>query len=241
MKTLLAAIGACACLAPAPVLCTALAQATGDAPVPLRLDASAAAGALAPVATFGRRAPGTSIDGPLRAPDWWTFTLSVARDNDPGTHARLAAMPSWFLADDLEFGVELGLWGIDQREPASSTPAPGSNGNADTIALSFRFVGRWHFAHGSTSDQRPDAYDWTLFVDAGIGMLFSADDVPADGTSLNFLPTFGAGATWRVGEGDTRLIGGVRWHHVSNARITGDRNNPDFNAPELFVGLVMRF
>lgn len=180
---------------------------------------------------FGRRKPGTSIDGPIRAPDYLTISLGVAGDGDPGTHYQLAITPSWFLRDDFEFGVELGGWYIDQD----------TVGADNTGGVSFRFLGRWHALHGSYSGREKDGYDWTLFLDAGIGMAFTADDVPPGGTSVNFIPTVGAGATFRLDDAGTRLVTGLRWHHMSNARINGDRNNPDFNAPMVYVGVQWGF
>jgi hypothetical protein len=189
-----------------------------------------------PMAQFGRRTPGTSIDGPLRRPDFWSLTLAVAGDSDPGTHYQLAVTPSWFLADRFEFGVELGAWYINQDQPNVD----------DTYAASFRFLGRWHAFGGSyDTAAHPERLDWTIFLEGGIGMIFSADDVPPGGTSANFIPTGGVGATFRLGDAadanPARLILGARWHHISNARITGDASNPDFNAPMLYAGVQWGF
>jgi hypothetical protein len=211
---------------------------TFSASAALADEAAAQTAAPAPITgaapRFGRRTPGTSIDGPLRRPDFWSLTLAVAGDSDPGTHYQLAVTPSWFLADRFEFGVELGAWYIDQDQPNVD----------DTFAASFRFLGRWH-AFGGAYDRssNADTLDWTIFLEGGIGMIFSADDVPPGGTSANFIPTFGLGTTFRLGEPDStaRLILGVRWHHISNARITGDVNNPDFNAPMLYAGVQWAF
>ncbi len=183
------------------------------------------------VLEFGKRAPGTSINGPLREPDWISVTLGVAGDSDPGTHYQLAVMPSWFLAERFEFGVELSAWYFDQ----SSTEV-GAEGGSEGGG-SFRFIGRWHVFGGSYSDNAPEKLDWTIFAEGGIGMLFSSGAVPPGGTDVNVLPTVGAGATFRLDDSGTRLIIGARWQHVSNARINGDSDNPAFDAPMGYVGV----
>lgn len=220
------------------------------APVSLTLDTAAAVAQPAAQATaanpssltpavsssgvleFGRRAPGTSISGPLRQPDWVSVTLGLAGDSDPGTHYQLAITPSWFLADRFEFGVELSGFYFDQ--PSAQV---GATGDDATGGASFRLMGRWHFVGGSYSDAAPERLDWTIFADAGIGMVFSADDVPSGGTSVNFIPTAGVGATFRLDDSGTRLVIGARWHHISNARVNGDSDNPDFNAPMGYIGV----
>lgn len=247
--------GAAAWIAGAAVGLAALeAQVSVASAVTLTLDASGGAleaarepvgGAGAEVSSgrraFGVRPVGGDADGPLRAPDWITFSYGLAADGDDGTHHQLSVMPSWFLADTLEFGVELSGWYVDQEEPV----AGGAARDASTGAASFRFLGRWHLL-GTTFDGRTRAegardLDWTVFAEAGIGMLFSGEDVPAGGTSVNFIPTAGLGGTLRLSEGGTRLVLGLRWHHVSNARTSGDRRNPDFNAPQVHVGLSVPF
>jgi hypothetical protein len=190
---------------------------------------------------FGVRPVGGDADGPVRAPDWITFSYGLAADGDDGTHHQAAVMPSWFVADTLEFGVELSGWYVDQEEGV----AGGGVRDASTWAASFRFLGRWHLLgttfDGRTRGEGAEDLDWTVFVEAGIGMIFSGDEVPVGGTRANFIPTGGVGGTVRVSDGGARLVLGVRWHHVSNARTSGDRKNPDFNAPQVYAGLVLAF
>lgn len=124
-----------------------------------------------------------------------------------------------FIIDDFEVGVEGTLWGFFQDD--------------STAGLSTSLVMRYHFFQ---------AQRWSAFAEAGMGVLLAGDDVPDEGTSFNFMPRFGGGVTWRIFEDSpTRLMAGLRWHHISNARIKGETDNPARDAPGLFVGLVYEF
>lgn len=124
-----------------------------------------------------------------------------------------------FLVDDFEVGVEATLWGFFQDD--------------STGGVSTSLVLRYHFFQ---------AQRWSAFAEAGMGVLVSGDDVPDEGTSFNLMPRFGGGITWRIFEDSpTRLMAGLRWHHISNARIKGEDANPARDAPGLFVGLVYEF
>ena len=150
--------------------------------------------------------------------EWLTIGLLGAHDfywesNDFNIHGAY----SIFLSNDVEFAVELAAWAFFQSED-------------NAVGLNPSIIFRWHFWHRER---------WTTYVDLGIGVLASTDDVPDNGTSLNFTPKGGVGLTYQLWEDrETRLQAGFRWHHVSNARITGDSNNPARDAPALYVGLI---
>ncbi|MBY0312572.1 MAG: acyloxyacyl hydrolase [Phycisphaerales bacterium] len=143
---------------------------------------------------------------------WWTIGGLFANDFEDASDVNIHGAFSEFLADELEFAVEVGAWYFNQ---------PGD----DTGGLSGSMIFRWHFLHA-------EDYRWTIFGDAGIGLLGAFDNVPDGGTGFNFLPRVGGGFTWAFNEstdGESRgprLMVGVRWHHISNARIQGDDNNP---------------
>lgn len=140
-------------------------------------------------------------------------------NDDDSTDANLAIAYSRFLARDIEMVLELGAWGFFQ----DGDDAAGIN-----PSLGFR----WHFVNRQA---------WTLYGDLGIGLLFATDDVPDTGTSFNFMPRVGVGGTYRLTDDGTRLVGGVRWHHVSNARINGDDNNPDRDGVMVYAGVQFPF
>lgn len=130
-----------------------------------------------------------------------------------------------FLADDLEFAVEAAGWYFDQS-------------GQDTGGLSGSMIFRWHALHD-------DDYSWSVFFDAGIGLLGAFDEVPDQGTNFNFLPRLGTGATFALGDNRDgqapRLMIGARWHHISNARIQGDSDNPARDSVAGYVGIVFPF
>jgi len=136
-------------------------------------------------------------------------------DNDDSTDFSLSLTWSRFLVDDWEFRAGLGGWYFDQ-DPDSTW------GVSPEIAM------RWHFIN-----REP----WTVYGEAGIGLLFAADDVPSGGSSVDFMPRVGIGATHRLNTRGDRLEFGVRWHHISNARSVGDSNNPDRDGVMFYAGI----
>lgn len=185
---------------------------------PLRLDlasalASQPADAPAPASAAAR----------FGEPGPWYLTLGggAAFDFEDSTDGNLFVGFSTFLARELEFQVELGAWYFAQ---------PGD----DTGGLSASIVARWHLLHA-------DDFDWTVYLDAGIGVLGAFDETPPGGTSFNFLPRLGAGFTKAIDGTAARLQVGLRWHHISNARINGDDNNPARNGLMIYAGVIFPF
>jgi hypothetical protein len=128
---------------------------------------------------------------------------------------------SHFVADELEFNLELSGWYFSQE-------GDDAGGISPMMSL------RWHFLHD-------EAYDWSVFGEAGFGVLFAFDNVPEGGTGFNFLPRLGAGFTKRLDEDGTRLMMGVRWQHLSNGRIEGDERNPSRDSIMVFAGVMFEF
>ncbi|HLO40994.1 MAG TPA: acyloxyacyl hydrolase [Phycisphaerales bacterium] len=126
---------------------------------------------------------------------------------------------STFLAQDVELGLEAGLWHFNQ---------PGDNEGG----LSGSILFRWHFIHRET---------WTAYAMGGIGALGATGEVPDGGTSFDLLPRLGLGVTKQLTDDGLRLDVGVRWHHISNARINGDDDNPSRDSAMLYVGLIFPF
>lgn len=204
------------------------AQSTGGTPTPaeatpaepsLRLDASkgVASEVEAQKVAEGRRSTRYGEAGSR----WWTVGALHANDFDKANDFNLHGAFSQFLADDFEFAIEAAGWYFDQ---------PGTN----TGGVSGSMIFRWHFWHA-------DDYDWSVFGDAGIGLLAAFDDVPDGGTSFNFVPRVGGGFTKAIGEDGARLMVGVRWHHISNARIFGNDRNPARDALAGYVAITFPF
>lgn len=163
---------------------------------------------------------------------WWTVTLAGASNFDDFNDASIAGAWSQFLADDFEFAIEAALWYFNQSENDHGD-------GVDTGGVSGSMIFRWHFAQA-------DDYSWSVFADAGIGLLGSFSNIPEGGTGFNFIPRLGMGATFDLNSDDgadhgARLMVGLRWQHISNGRIEGDSNNPAFDGLCAYVGLVIPF
>ncbi|MBL8990513.1 MAG: acyloxyacyl hydrolase [Phycisphaerae bacterium] len=185
---------------------------------PLRLDLASA------LATQPAEPPPQAAAAPrFGEPGPWFLTLGggAAFDFEDSTDGNLFVGFSTFLARELEFQIELGAWYFNQ---------PGD----DTGGLSASLVARWHLLHA-------DDFDWTVYLDAGIGVLGAFDETPPGGTSFNFLPRLGAGFTKAIDGTPARLQVGLRWHHISNARINGDDNNPARNGLMVYAGVIFPF
>lgn len=91
---------------------------------------------------------------------------------------------------------------------------------------------RWHFLHRA---------DWTIFADAGVGLLYAGASVPPGTNRIKFSPQIGAGFTLAL-EGDpgaSRLMGGIRWYHLSNARTAS--SNDGFDGVMAYLGVSFPF
>jgi len=121
---------------------------------------------------------------------------------------------SYFLAERFSIDIETLGWGFSQR----GSNAAGFNAN---------LIFRWHFY-----ERGP----WTLYGDGGAGVLLSTKDVPSDGTSFNFTPQLGLGMSYEVVD-DVHLLLGVRWFHISNARLSTD--NPGRDSLLIYAGFSL--
>lgn len=151
--------------------------------------------------------------------EWILLGTGVAHDFDDNTDFNLNIGYSRFLVDDVEWLLELAGWYHNQE-------------GGDALSLNPAMEFRWHFYNaGRTS----------VFANAGIGVLGATDDVPDMGTSFNLNPRIGLGLTHQIGADGTRLIAGLRWHHISNARMTGEAQNPARDAPMLYLQFAIPF
>lgn len=153
---------------------------------------------------------------------WWSFGGAVATYFGDETDYQIHGAFHHFVADDVEVIGELGLWYADQNGP-------------NTYGVNPQLGLRWHFL------QDEDKRTWSVFAELGIGALWTEKNAPAGGTSLNFTPRGGVGFTHRIGDGPARFIAGVRHHHISNARIEGDANNPARDMPLVHFGFMFPF
>lgn len=195
-----------------PALAAALAQSSADAPQDMDEAVTQVTGT-PPPAEFGA------------ARTWWwnAYGTAAAAYGEDGEHYGVTWAASYFLEQN--FSVDFELAGLYFNQPKDEPP--------DTFGGNFNILFRWHFVAKE---------DWTLFVDGGAGLLAVADEVPYGGSNLNFTPQAGLGATLDLGPNtDGRLLLGLRWHHISNARTRGNDENPGRNAPQIFIGVSFPF
>ncbi|MBL9001828.1 MAG: acyloxyacyl hydrolase [Phycisphaerae bacterium] len=150
---------------------------------------------------------------------WWIIGGGFASDIDDIESVNLFGAFGYFIIDDVEIQGELGGWYFSQ---------PGDDAGAINPVLNFR----WHFLNHEK---------WTVFAEAGIGIMGASDDVPEGGTSFNFSPRAGVGFTHEISGSGVRLLLGVRWQHFSNARIYGDDENPALDQAILYTGVIFPF
>ena len=68
--------------------------------------------------------------------------------------------------------------------------------------------------------------------------IYTSDTLRDPGTHFNFTLQGGTGATYNVTDRLTAMLG-VRWYHISNARIRGRDRNVGFDSPLFYLGLMM--
>lgn len=127
-------------------------------------------------------------------------------DFDKSHLGRVGVGLSEFIANDLSLDIELNLLYFSQPEQ-------------DAGGANFNLLLRWHFL-------RDTERMWSLYADAGAGLMLTTADVPEDGSSFNFTPQLGFGASFEM-ERERRLFIGARWHHVSNANTFEDNPGRD--------------
>jgi hypothetical protein len=151
----------------------------------------------------------------------WTLSLYGAYVHDyqhDGDLGLGSVGVGYYVADRFAFGAEVRGFGISQEGPN----APAVEGNL--------FI-RQHLVV---------ADPWTLYIDGAAGVFYADHEVPTGGTHFNFMEDTGVGATYRLDDG-VYLMGGVRYFHVSNARIHGADRNPAINGLEGYFGVMFTF
>lgn len=150
---------------------------------------------------------------------WWSAGVGVGL-SDESTEINPYAMLHWFIADDFEFNLTFGGFYHNQD-------------GDDAASGNFAIGWRWHFSN------EPEQ-SW--YLDIGIGLMGSSDEVPDGGTEFNFTPRAGIGTTLEIFEDSrARLDIGLRWYHFSNASISGSDDNPARDGVLLYVGVMVPF
>jgi len=90
---------------------------------------------------------------------------------------------------------------------------------------------RWHVAKGK---------QWSMYIEALEGAVYQRHPITPASLRFNFDLQGGGGATYRVSP-DTMLAGGVRAHHLSNARVHGRNHNMGYDGMMLYLELMRSF
>ncbi|MFZ4722955.1 MAG: acyloxyacyl hydrolase [Phycisphaerales bacterium] len=198
---------------------SAIAQASPQ--VALALGASQRTPAQAPPPSTGSSGAGQASAPVMQAfgvKDSWRWQLlgSWMGNFEGADQLEMEWSASWFFMQNVS--LDFGLSG-----DAILQPGLDAGGGGASLML------RWHFLARA---------DWSVYGDIGCGMLFTNEPVPSDGGRVNFTPRAGVGGTLAIG-GSARLMGGLRWYHISNAN-TGE-DNPGRDSLQVYGGVSFPF
>jgi lipid A 3-O-deacylase PagL len=124
----------------------------------------------------------------------------------------------YYVFDNVSLNAEFSRFHTDQAGP-----------DADIYALNALL--RQHLYHRGR---------FSLFVDVGGAVSISDTRTPPNGTYYNYMEETGVGSTIQIKD-DLHLIGGLRYYHLSNARLEGPVHNPSINGLQGYIGLMLRF
>jgi hypothetical protein len=149
----------------------------------------------------------------------WTIQTYGGYLNDFGPQDQeggfATAGASYYFVDNMSLGLELVGYGISQPGPEAFAGGP---------QLAFRH----HIINGR---------DWSFFFDVTAAFAEANERVPSGGTRFNFIEQAGMGLTYDL-RGNSHLLLGVRYLHLSNAQMEGADRNPSINGISAYVGLM---
>ena len=151
----------------------------------------------------------------------WTWHTYGGYFNDLGPYDVEGGFGSvgvgYYFVDGMSLSAELTGYGISQPVANAVAAAPG-------------VVFRHHLFDGGDS---------SLFIDVSAAPFFANERVPDEGTKFNFATQAGIGFTQFLG-GNSHLLMGVRFFHLSNADMEGDDRNPSLNGISAYIGLLFK-
>jgi hypothetical protein len=128
----------------------------------------------------------------------WFIGGVVGSDLGDEKMAFLSGGVEWFAIDDFSIGVEADLGWV------------GQDAGADAGLFGLTIMMRWHFLRYER---------WTVYGEIGAGLAYSSEPVRPTGGQLNFTPQAAVGFSMDLNH-QTRLLVGLGWYHISNARTT---------------------
>jgi hypothetical protein len=124
----------------------------------------------------------------------------------------------YYVFDNVSLNAEFGAFHNGQDGP-------------DATISSLNLLLRQHLFHQGR---------FSLFIDAGGAVSIADTRTPPTGTYYNYMEETGIGSTFQLKD-NLHLIGGVRYFHLSNARLEGPIHNPSINGMQGYLGLMLRF
>lgn len=82
--------------------------------------------------------------------------------------------------------------------------------------------------------------DWSAYLDCLVAPVLHEHSLTPESLRFNFDLEGGAGVTRRLSD-TTHLAGGLRWQHLSNARVRGKSRNLGYDAPQAYLGVLRHF
>jgi hypothetical protein len=173
---------------------------------------------LSPLARAGDATPPAFAKGTRTFQAYGTYAGGLDADTNVGSGAVGAG---YFVFDDLSLSLEAS--GYRAQQSGRDTANAWMYGIAGVL--------RHHLIHLDRA---------TVFADVSFGPVESTKRTPAGGTDFNFITRSGIGVTYQLKD-NLHLLTGVRYFHLSNARIEGNARNPSINGVEGFLGLMWTF
>ena len=128
----------------------------------------------------------------------WSIGGMAATDFQNERVLSLRGGLEWFPIDAFSLGLDADLGWV------------GQDTGDDAGFLGASVMLRWHFLRNAS---------WSIYADLGIGLVYATSPVPPDGSRLDFTPQAGIGCSIALDD-RTRLLLGIGWYHLSNARTT---------------------
>ncbi len=176
--------------------------------------------------------PALSVMGdggdPFAQGKWiWTFYGGAAFGDEAGELYTLHLGAGYHLIDDLSINFEgvLTVADGDQTTIISGVPT------RDAVGGGLDIIFRWHFLRSG---------DFSVYAEAGCGIVAFDREFPGHGTNVNFTPQAGVGVTYEINS-SMMLMAGARWSHLSNARTQGANNNPGMDSAMVYAGIMWPF
>jgi hypothetical protein len=150
---------------------------------------------------------------------YWTLTAGISRDAHIGRIYLAQLSLDDYISDDLAI-----RWGLTFGYANPDDVEGGVQGGPE-LGI------RWHFF---TRER------FSIYIDSSVGLIFHENPLTEDSLRFNFDVQAGLGATLQLSD-QMHLQSGVRWHHLSNARIRGKEENLGYDGPMLYFGVMKAF